>query len=61
MPTQTPSDELAEVRAQIARLRAREAELSSLLLLLPSEPLPRTRPGWPIRRQPSGDGASLRH
>ena len=61
MPTQTPSDELAEVRAQIARLRRREAQLSSMLAMSASEPLPRTRPGWSIRRHPSGQSASLRH
>ena len=57
----SPSDELADIRAQIARLRAREAELTAQVLLAPAAPLSRGRPGWPIRRQPQPGAALARH
>jgi hypothetical protein len=44
----SPADELAEVRAELARLRKREAMLSALIDATPA--LPAQRPGWPIRR-----------
>lgn len=55
-----PADELAEIRSQIARLRAREAELSTILLAVPPLPLHRARPGWPIQRQGT-QAAGTRH
>lgn len=44
----SPADELAEIRAEIAKLKAREARL----MLMADRPieLPQMRPGWPIRR-----------
>lgn len=44
----SPADELAEIRAKIARLRKREAILNGLIDAQPM--LPIQRPGWPIRR-----------
>ena len=56
-----PADELVDIRAQIARLRAREVELNALVLAAPAAPLRRGRPGWPIRRQPAAEAAPIRH
>ena len=44
----TLADELAEIRAEIIRLKRREASLQSLADDLPSIPV--FRPGWPILR-----------
>lgn len=49
-----PADELAEIRAEIARLQRREAALEAAILRDPpvaggAQPVP-LRPGWPIRR-----------
>lgn len=44
MPDLTPAEELALIRAEMLRLKARE---ETLLLLVPD--LPR-RAGWPIQR-----------
>lgn len=56
-----PADELVDIRAQIARLRAREVELNALVLSAPAAPLRRARPGWPIRRQPAAEATPIRH
>jgi hypothetical protein len=45
-------DELAEVRAEIARLRKREEKLTALADSRPLIPVFR-RAGWPIRRDPA--------
>lgn len=42
------ADELADLRAEIERLRAREAVL---LARMTSAPPPPPRPGWPIQRE----------
>ena len=42
-------DELADIRARIARLQAREAFLNTRLTMAEEE-LALQRPGWPIRR-----------
>ncbi len=42
------ADELAELRAEITRLQAREAVL---LARAAPQPGPPPRPGWPIRRE----------
>jgi hypothetical protein len=44
----SPTDELADIRAEIARLRKREAVLFALIDAQPTPPA--HRPGWPIRR-----------
>ena len=46
----SPADELAELRAEIARLQRREAALQAMLEGLPQGPPPRQ--GWPILRNP---------
>ncbi|MCB6176794.1 hypothetical protein LHP98_01460 [Rhodobacter sp. Har01] len=56
-----PADELADVRAQIARLRSREVALSAQLLLTPLAPLRSPRPGWPIQRQMPAETPHTRH
>ena len=47
-PTDRIDDELATIRAEIARLIARE----TMLLSRPAEGGTQPRPGWPIRRLP---------
>lgn len=50
MTHQTCTHELADIRADIARLKLREAALEIRYLQNPvAEPKP--RPGWPIRRK----------
>jgi hypothetical protein len=44
----SPTDELADIRAEIARLRKREAVFFALIDAQPTPPA--HRPGWPIRR-----------
>ena len=41
-----PADELADIRGEIARLKAREAALRALPGTIRAAP----RPGWPIQR-----------
>jgi hypothetical protein len=48
MYTPSPADELAEIRAEMARLKAREVVVCALLLT--QQTLPSQRPGWPIQR-----------
>jgi hypothetical protein len=48
MYTLSPADELADIRAEMARLKAREAVVYALLLSTQTFPL--QRPGWPIQR-----------
>ena len=46
-------DELTKIRAELARLHAREASLCAALqpsALNQSPAMPSPRPGWPIRR-----------
>ncbi|MBE2275498.1 MAG: hypothetical protein IAE87_04290 [Rhodobacteraceae bacterium] len=51
----TPAEELSAIRAEISRLRSREAEL-----LAGGDPAPghlfHPRPGWPIRRTAPATG-----
>jgi hypothetical protein len=47
----TLADELAEIRAEIVRLKRREASLQALSDDLP--PIPVFRRGWPILRKPA--------
>jgi hypothetical protein len=47
-PLMSSADELAELRAEITRLQAREAVL---LARAAPQPGPPPRPGWPIRRE----------
>lgn len=47
-PRLTLSDELAEIRAEIARLRRREVRLQALADNMPAVSV--FRPGWPINR-----------
>jgi hypothetical protein len=47
----TLADELVEIRAEIARLKRREASLQALADDLP--PIPVFRRGWPILRKPA--------
>lgn len=48
-----PADELADIRAEIARLQQREHLLLAKLAAggAPREPAPGQRTGWPIQRQ----------
>ena len=48
------ADELAEVRAEIARLKRRESVLVSMEHRFPVIPV--FRRGWPIRRDGAGQG-----
>ncbi|MFC3179737.1 hypothetical protein [Cypionkella sinensis] len=51
MPSLSPADELSEIRATLARLKAREASLAAALEQAAQNPhIPAPRPGWPIRR-----------
>ncbi|MBL9051957.1 MAG: hypothetical protein JNK19_17725 [Tabrizicola sp.] len=52
----TLADELAEIRAEIIRLKRREAALQSLADDLP--PIPVFRRGWPILRKPAATSVS---
>jgi hypothetical protein len=45
----TLADELVEIRAEIARLKRREASLQALADTLP--PIPVFRRGWPVLRK----------
>ncbi|MCU0902918.1 MAG: hypothetical protein MUE83_03470 [Tabrizicola sp.] len=47
----TLADELVEIRAEIARLKRREASLQALADDLPAIPV--FRRGWPILRKPA--------
>ncbi len=47
-PRLTLADELAEIRAEIARLKRRESALASIEDHFPVVPV--FRPGWPIHR-----------
>lgn len=47
----TLADELVEIRAEIDRLKRREASLQALADDLP--PIPVFRRGWPILRKPA--------
>ena len=52
MQNLSPADELCEIRAALARLHAREANLCAVLQQAAQTPsLPIPRPGWPIRRE----------
>lgn len=52
MQSLSPADELSEIRATLARLKAREASLcAALQQAAQSTPPPIPRPGWPIRRE----------
>ena len=52
MQSLSPADELSEVRAALARLKARETSLcAALQQAAQNPPPPITRPGWPIRRE----------
>ena len=53
----TLTRELADTQAKLQRLLAREAELEAVLA--DAAPAPTPRPGWPIRRLPPQDVASL--
>ena len=50
MQGSSPVNELSDVRAEIARLKLREASLSEGILAPPI--VSRRRPGWPIHREP---------
>ncbi|GLS87905.1 hypothetical protein GCM10010873_28790 [Cypionkella aquatica] len=51
MPSLSPTDELSEIRATLARLKTREASLCAALHLAAQHPTaPAPRPGWPIQR-----------
>jgi hypothetical protein len=52
----TLADELVEIRAEIARLKRREASLQALADDLP--PIPVFRRGWPILRKASATTVS---
>ena len=49
MQTPNLANELAEIRAELARLHLREAHLQEALFRADGVPAP-LRPGWPIRR-----------
>ncbi|MEO5614079.1 MAG: hypothetical protein ABIR04_04035 [Cypionkella sp.] len=51
MQSLSPADELCEIRATLARLKAREASLCAALQQAGQNPPPIARPGWPIRRE----------
>jgi hypothetical protein len=48
MYTLSPADELADIRAEMARLKMREAVVCAMLLT--QQAFPAQRPGWPIQR-----------
>ena len=48
------AEELTKVRAEIARLTAREAALRAALPSRDGAALPGMRPGWPIQRVKQG-------
>lgn len=51
MPSLSPADELSEIRATLARLKAREASLCAAIEQAAQNPnATQPRPGWPIRR-----------
>ena len=54
MQGSSPVNELSDVRAEIARLKLREARLSEGILAPPI--VSRRRPGWPIHREPACPG-----
>lgn len=47
----TLADEIAEIRAEILRLKRREAALQGLADTMP--PISVFRPGWPMARKPA--------
>lgn len=51
----TLADELADIRAEIARLQQRESRLQALADDLP--PIPVFRRGWPMMRKPAAGAA----
>jgi hypothetical protein len=51
------AEELADIRAEIARLRRRERALASIEHSFPVVPV--FRPGWPIQRKTPTWGARL--
>lgn len=52
MQSLSPADELCEIRATLARLKAREASLCAALQdASQTAALPTARAGWPIRRK----------
>lgn len=53
----TPADELAEIRATMARLAAREEVLTRTTDAQPLVPV--FRPGWPIQRSTAPRSASV--
>ena len=53
----TLADELVEIRAEIARLKRREASLQALADDLP--PIPVFRRGWPIIRKPNASSVTV--
>ncbi len=52
----TLTDELADIRAEIARLQQRESRLQALADNLPTIPV--FRRGWPLLRTPATTAAS---
>lgn len=52
----TLADELADIRAEIARLQQRESRLQALAKDLPSIPV--FRRGWPMIRKPAATTVS---
>ncbi|MFN7223860.1 MAG: hypothetical protein ACK4MS_07575 [Paracoccaceae bacterium] len=52
-------DELADIRAQLDRLKRREAMLQDALRQAAAVPPQGQRPGWPIRRIVDTDGAAF--
>lgn len=53
MNVQNLTDELSDLRIQIARLQRRAAYLETMRLAAVAADAPQTRrPGWPIRRVP---------
>ncbi|MBN2629704.1 MAG: hypothetical protein JXR75_04080 [Rhodobacteraceae bacterium] len=60
MQKQTLVDDLAEIRAQIDRLRQRAARIEAALARAEAAaPATPPRPGWPIQRIRTGTGASF--
>ncbi|MDB5660581.1 MAG: hypothetical protein JWS10_3196 [Cypionkella sp.] len=51
MQNLSPADELSEIRAAVARLKAREISLCASIEQAAQSPAPTpSRPGWPIIR-----------